>query len=78
MGEPLQLTSSPHKAHAVLRAPCAVTCNSVENDPDIQHLPIFAVSKNIFDAPYLSSYHGKVRSHSLPNSTCLHRVTGSS
>jgi fatty acid desaturase len=36
-----------------------VVCNSVENDPDIQHLPVFAVAAKCFDWPFLSSYHNK-------------------
>lgn len=36
-----------------------VVCNSIEHDPDIQHLPIFAVSPAIFESPFVSSYHGK-------------------
>lgn len=36
-----------------------VVCNSIEHDPDIQHLPIFAVSPSIFEYPVVSSYHGK-------------------
>eukprot|EP00618_Florenciella_parvula_P006724 CAMPEP_0119465024 /NCGR_PEP_ID=MMETSP1344-20130328/344_1 /TAXON_ID=236787 /ORGANISM="Florenciella parvula, Strain CCMP2471" /LENGTH=512 /DNA_ID=CAMNT_0007497265 /DNA_START=85 /DNA_END=1623 /DNA_ORIENTATION=- len=33
-----------------------VVCNSIENDPDIQHMPIFAVSPEIFGR-FFSSYH---------------------
>lgn len=33
-----------------------VVCNSIENDPDIQHLPLFAVDKGIL-RPFYSSYH---------------------
>ena len=36
-----------------------VVCNSIEHDPDIQHMPIFAVSANTFKYPFMSSYHGK-------------------
>ena len=36
-----------------------VVCNSIEHDPDIQHLPIFAVSPSIFEYPVVSSYHDK-------------------
>eukprot|EP00941_MAST-03F_sp_MAST-3F-sp1_P006403 g6403.t1 len=40
-----------------------VVCNSIENDPDIQHLPAFAVSNKIFDdtnkGTWWSSYHRK-------------------
>uniref|UniRef100_A0A7S4B931 Cytochrome b5 heme-binding domain-containing protein n=1 Tax=Chrysotila carterae TaxID=13221 RepID=A0A7S4B931_CHRCT len=36
-----------------------VVCNSVENDPDIQHMPILAVSNRVFERPYWSSYYSK-------------------
>lgn len=36
-----------------------VVCNSIEHDPDIQHLPVFAVSATIFEYPFASSYHRK-------------------
>eukprot|EP00501_MAST-03F_sp_TOSAG23-6_P000490 GSMAST32.ASY1.ANO1.504.1 assembled CDS len=38
-----------------------VVCNSVENDPDIQHLPVFAVDEKIFDDTkgFWSTYHQK-------------------
>ncbi|KAH8093631.1 hypothetical protein JL720_4778 [Aureococcus anophagefferens] len=35
-----------------------VVCNSVENDPDIQHLPVLAVSPAIFEG-FASTYHAK-------------------
>merc|ERR1711871_394880 len=35
-----------------------VVCNSIENDPDIQHMPIFAVDDGIF-GKFWSSYHQK-------------------
>jgi len=35
-----------------------VVCNSIENDPDIQHLPVFAIDKGIF-GKFWSSYHQK-------------------
>jgi len=35
-----------------------VVCNSIENDPDNQHLPIFAVDKKYF-GKFFSSYHQK-------------------
>lgn len=37
-----------------------VTCNSIEHDPDIQHMPIFAVSKKVIDKPYWSSYYSRL------------------
>jgi len=33
-------------------------CNSVECDPDIQHMPVLAVTPKYFASPY-SSYHGR-------------------
>ena len=33
-----------------------VVCNSIENDPDIQHMPIIAVDKGIFGS-FWSTYH---------------------
>lgn len=36
-----------------------VVCNSVEHDPDIQHLPIIAQSDKIIEKTYWSSYHEK-------------------
>jgi acyl-lipid Delta6-acetylenase / acyl-lipid (9-3)-desaturase len=36
-----------------------VVCNSIEHDPDIQHLPTFAVSPLIIQSPYFSSYYQK-------------------
>ena len=37
-----------------------VACNSVEHDPDIQHMPIFAVSNKVIDKPYWSSYYSRI------------------
>lgn len=36
-----------------------VVCNSVEHDPDIQHMPIFAVTPRIFEKPFWSTYYTK-------------------
>jgi len=36
-----------------------VTCNSVEHDPDIQHMPILAVTPKVFDKPFWSTYYDK-------------------
>ena len=33
-----------------------IVCNSVENDPDIQHVPIIAITQKMFK-PFWSSYH---------------------
>jgi len=35
-----------------------IVCNSVEHDPDIQHLPVFAVTNKIFKR-FWSTFHGK-------------------
>ena len=37
-----------------------VVCNSIENDPDIQHMPVLAVTPEITKKPFWSSYHEKV------------------
>ncbi|CAB9512542.1 Bifunctional delta 6-fatty acyl acetylenase/desaturase [Seminavis robusta] len=37
-----------------------VVCNSIENDPDIQHMPLMAVTPEILKAPFWSTYHKKV------------------
>ncbi|CAB9519250.1 Bifunctional delta 6-fatty acyl acetylenase/desaturase [Seminavis robusta] len=37
-----------------------VVCNSIENDPDIQHMPFMAVTPEIMKEPFWSSYHDKV------------------
>jgi fatty acid desaturase len=37
-----------------------VVCNSIENDPDIQHMPVLAVTDGILEKPFWSSYHSKV------------------
>jgi len=36
-----------------------VVCNSVEADPDIQHMPLFAVTDKIIERPFWSLYHDK-------------------
>eukprot|EP00455_Lapot_gusevi_P017844 TRINITY_DN1964_c0_g1_i1.p1 TRINITY_DN1964_c0_g1~~TRINITY_DN1964_c0_g1_i1.p1 ORF type:complete len:493 (-),score=111.32 TRINITY_DN1964_c0_g1_i1:417-1895(-) len=37
-----------------------LVCNSIEHDPDIQHLPFLAISSKIFDRlKFFSSYHNK-------------------
>jgi len=36
-----------------------VACNSIEHDPDIQHMPILAVSPQIWDKPFWSTYYNK-------------------
>lgn len=37
-----------------------VVCNSIEHDPDIQHLPVLAVTPEIIKKPFWSTYHDKV------------------
>jgi len=39
-----------------------VVCNSIEKDPDIQHLPVFAVNPKILDKPFWSTYHERMMS----------------
>mmetsp|Transcript_59198 Transcript_59198/g.183831 ORF Transcript_59198/g.183831 Transcript_59198/m.183831 type:complete len:557 (-) Transcript_59198:226-1896(-) len=36
-----------------------VVCNSVEHDPDIQHMPIIAVTPRVFEKPFWSTYYTK-------------------
>mmetsp|Transcript_50538 Transcript_50538/g.159105 ORF Transcript_50538/g.159105 Transcript_50538/m.159105 type:complete len:556 (+) Transcript_50538:122-1789(+) len=36
-----------------------VVCNSVEHDPDIQHMPLLAVTPWIFEKPFWSTYYAK-------------------
>jgi fatty acid desaturase len=36
-----------------------VVCNSIEHDPDIQHLPFLAIAKEIYMKPFWSTYHAK-------------------
>lgn len=53
MGISLGWWKQSHNVHHVV-------CNSVEHDPDIQHLPMFAVSEKIFNqGPFQSTYHKK-------------------
>lgn len=37
-----------------------VVCNSIEHDPDIQHMPVLAVTPEIMKKPFWSTYHDKV------------------
>jgi len=34
-----------------------IVCNSIENDPDIQHMPFMAVSEKILNTRFISSFH---------------------
>mmetsp|Transcript_8631 Transcript_8631/g.18948 ORF Transcript_8631/g.18948 Transcript_8631/m.18948 type:complete len:559 (-) Transcript_8631:291-1967(-) len=36
-----------------------VVCNSIEHDPDIQHMPILAVTPRVFEKPFWSTYYTK-------------------
>mmetsp|Transcript_89898 Transcript_89898/g.159955 ORF Transcript_89898/g.159955 Transcript_89898/m.159955 type:complete len:559 (-) Transcript_89898:102-1778(-) len=38
-----------------------VVCNSIEHDPDIQHMPIFAVTPGIFKKPFWSTYYNELK-----------------
>lgn len=37
-----------------------IVCNSIEQDPDIQHLPVMCCDEEICKQPYWSTYHGKM------------------
>jgi fatty acid desaturase len=36
-----------------------VNCNSIEHDPDIQHMPVFAISSKMMNDKWWSTYHHK-------------------
>jgi len=38
-----------------------IVCNSIEHDPDIQHLPAFAVTPEIFKKPFWSTYYNELK-----------------
>lgn len=38
-----------------------IVCNSIEHDPDIQHLPAIAVSPEIFKKPFWSTYYNELK-----------------
>ena len=44
---------SDHNTHHVV-------CNAVEHDPNIQHMPLLAVTPQIFAKPFWDTYHKKV------------------
>merc|ERR1711968_129788 len=41
---------SDHNTHHVV-------CNAVEHDPNIQHMPMIAITDKIFNAPFFDTYH---------------------
>lgn len=43
---------SDHNTHHVV-------CNAVEHDPNIQHMPMIAVTEKIFQKPFWDTYHKK-------------------
>jgi len=43
---------SDHNTHHVV-------CNAVEHDPNIQHMPMIAVTEKIFQKPFYDTYHKK-------------------
>ena len=46
--------NSTHNTHHIY-------CNSIDHDPDIQHLPLLAVNTNIIQSlPFYSTYHEKI------------------
>ncbi|CAJ1461376.1 unnamed protein product [Effrenium voratum] len=38
-----------------------IVCNSIEHDPDIQHLPALAVSPEIIKKPFFSTYYKEIK-----------------
>jgi delta8-fatty-acid desaturase len=44
---------SDHNTHHVV-------CNAVEHDPNIQHMPMLAVTPKIFQKPFWDTYHKKI------------------
>ena len=50
-GTSLEWWKHSHNTHHIV-------CNSIEHDPDIQHMPVFAVSDGIFGR-FWSTYHEK-------------------
>eukprot|EP00931_Biecheleriopsis_adriatica_P023588 TRINITY_DN14868_c0_g1_i1.p1 TRINITY_DN14868_c0_g1~~TRINITY_DN14868_c0_g1_i1.p1 ORF type:complete len:553 (+),score=87.03 TRINITY_DN14868_c0_g1_i1:97-1755(+) len=38
-----------------------IVCNSIEHDPDIQHMPLMAVTPEIFKKPYWSTYYKEMK-----------------
>jgi len=44
---------SDHNTHHVV-------CNAVEHDPNIQHMPMLAVTSKIFEKPFWDTYHKKI------------------
>lgn len=53
MGISLGWWKQSHNVHHVV-------CNSVEHDPDIQHMPVFAVNEKLFNSGgFFSTYHKK-------------------
>tara|TARA_B110000208_G_C11769660_1_gene429874 strand:+ start:1156 stop:1761 length:606 start_codon:yes stop_codon:yes gene_type:complete len=50
MGLSLCWWKSDHNTHHVV-------CNALEHDPNIQHMPMLAISSKIFEAPFWDTYH---------------------
>lgn len=53
MGLSLCWWKSDHNTHHVV-------CNSVEHDPNIQHMPILAITDKIYQKPFYDTYHKKL------------------
>eukprot|EP00933_Yihiella_yeosuensis_P045819 TRINITY_DN41240_c0_g1_i1.p1 TRINITY_DN41240_c0_g1~~TRINITY_DN41240_c0_g1_i1.p1 ORF type:complete len:585 (-),score=102.45 TRINITY_DN41240_c0_g1_i1:318-1961(-) len=43
-----------------------IVCNSIEHDPDIQHMPAFAVTPEIFKKPFWSTYYDELKAMDAP------------
>jgi delta8-fatty-acid desaturase len=52
MGLSLSWWKSDHNTHHVV-------CNAVEHDPNIQHMPLLAITDKIYEKPFWDTYHKK-------------------
>jgi delta8-fatty-acid desaturase len=53
MGLSVGWWKSDHNTHHVV-------CNAVEHDPNIQHMPILAITDKIYEKPFYDTYHKKI------------------
>jgi len=53
MGLSVGWWKSDHNTHHVV-------CNAVEHDPNIQHMPLLAITPKIFEKPFWDTYHKKI------------------
>ena len=52
MGLSVGWWKSDHNTHHVV-------CNAVEHDPNIQHMPLLAITDKIYEKPFWDTYHKK-------------------